>query len=391
MSTRLKKLKINNFRNFEKLSYEFNDRPIIWIYGNNGVGKTNLLEAISLLIPGKGLRGAKLEDLVNAKNKTSQNSSELQHANSQTNNGWVIFAKLEDDRKLGEFTIGTAFSPQINKKRQIKIDGKDVKAQADLADYISIFSLMPNDDMLLSESSGDKRRFYDRICANFFSDYDKLLNEYESLKFQRSKLLKSPKQDNNWLTVIEGQMADKAIIIAKYRKMVIEGISDILHEDIIKDFCHITIDIQGFAEDRITSEINNIGLIKDDFCEIMYKFREMDMLSNRTNEGIHRSQLQVCFDEKIIHGVGQDVSLCSTGEQKKCLITIILAAAILKKQWHGISSILLLDEVTSHFDKKRAEQLLQLITRLDLQAFITATDQANTSTEIAGQLSEIEI
>ena len=195
----LKTLTLNNYRNFTQVSFSFKNGINI-ICGDNGTGKTNILEAISLLSDGRGLRGAKSEEL---KKLTSQEI-------------WSVFGKVENDEV--ETNLGTGENPNSSTGgRIVKIDGEKQSSRAALSEYFACIWLTPQMQNFFIEGATERRKFYDRLVKSYISDHAQYLAKYDNLSRQRLKLLKTNCTDKIWLKSIERKMAENAIIIASNR------------------------------------------------------------------------------------------------------------------------------------------------------------------------------
>ena len=333
-STGIVKLKLLNFRSYKSVEVEFSNLPAV-IFGKNGVGKTNLLEAISLLYSGKGLRKA--------------NFSEM--AKIPGNNSWKIEALCKRDNNL--FEIETFSNAQ---GREVYLDGKKISQQS-LGDYLKMVWFLPPMDRVWMEGSKDRRRFLDRMVFSINTNHAKDCRQYEKLLRERNRLLKDKIYDESWYVAIENQMAKIGYNIDLSRRQFIESLNRILKEESIY-FPSIKIFLSTEpweSQDKLMTEyIEN---------------RKKDLLTGRTNTGPHSTDLKGIYLEKDI-----ETKYCSTGEQKLSIISILLANARLIKQKIGIKPILILDEITAHLDEKKREYLFEEISALESQFFISGTE-----------------
>jgi len=315
-------------------------RPVA-IFGKNGAGKTNILEAISLLAPGRGLRNAKSNEI----------------ARKPENLGWKVRALLKTTSQTYEIET---FLEDSN-SRYVRIDEK-IQPQIELSKIYQMLWLSPSMDRLWTEGAEGRRKFLDRMTLNFVPQHGALSIKYQKLLRQRNRLLKDQVYDENWYEALEEQMAIYGAGLNKNRLLTIEKIG--------KSFRNLN---QAFPKASIALA-NNQDLdstINVDDLVIAYRNnRQKEMAAGRTILGPHRIDMSAFYIDKNI-----PVSDCSTGEQKAILISIILANAWALIEHNGSPPILLLDEVTAHLDDDRRQKLHDEILHLNSQVFMTGTDQ----------------
>lgn len=344
-------LTLSYFRSYPSLQLSLNPSPVI-ITGHNGAGKTNILEAISFLSPGRGLRNAKLTD--------------IDHQGHP--HPWAIASVLQTTQ--GETAIGTGRSPSSGNeraKRVIKIDGEFVRGQAELASLFSVIWLTPQMDQLFLASSSERRRFLDRLVYTFDPEHARRVSVYEYAMRERAKLLQQGCNDNRWLEALEGKMAEAAIAIAVARKEAI----DILQQAILQattPFPKAIIGIEGNIEQWV-AEMTAIQA-EEKLMAAWKDSRKVDGITGRTTIGTHRSDFTARHAEK-----NMPAALCSTGEQKALLLSITLAEARARANWRRSVPVLLLDEVVAHLDENRREALFEELRSLKAQAWLTGTDR----------------
>ena len=333
-SVGIEKLKISNFRSYINLEFFFDSVPTI-IYGKNGVGKTNLLEAISLLYPGKGIRRSSFHDMMNI----------------SKNLPWKVEAVCHRNKKL--FELETSSN---GKGRVVKIDGKKVP-QNNLSSSLKIIWFLPPMDRIWMESSKDRRKFLDRMVFSLDINHAKRCAQYEKLLRDRNRLLKDNIVDSSWYLAIEKEMAKLGFEIDNCRRHFIEKLNTVLTEK--NDYFPL---IKLNLKEK---PIEN----KEVFFERLIDQRGQDLVSGRTNCGPHTDDLHGFYLEKEI-----DTKYCSTGEQKLSIISIILSNAKLIKEKQNVSPILILDEITAHLDEVRKENLFSELLSLESQFFISGTE-----------------
>jgi DNA replication and repair protein RecF len=349
-------LKLINYRNYPHINLNFSNQPVI-ITGANGVGKTNILEAISLLSPGRGLRNIKLEEIGR------------QDKDSKTKHNWQIKAFINS--VYGPMEVVTSSNideDDKSTKRYIKINDQNIKNQSELAKIFSIIWLTPQMDQLFIGSSLNRRRFIDRLVFNFDAEHAARIGKYENLMRERVKLLKKSYQDNIWLNAVEQNMAEVAVAIAASRVQIIEYLQAMINVS-TGAFPKAKISMKGELEEKV---VNMPSLqLEEEFKQKLKSYRETDFFTGRTNAGIHRSDLLVYHLHKNI-----EASNCSTGEQKALLLSIILAEAKARIKWRSSTPVLLLDEVIAHLDEDRRYALFEELLAMQAQCWITGTDKS---------------
>jgi DNA replication and repair protein RecF len=341
-------LSLSNFRNYTLESLIFGARPVVLV-GKNGAGKTNILEALSFLTPGRGIRRAVL-------------SSIDKEANAQ---GWGVIAELSTLEGIVQITTGREAGD--SEKRIVKIDGKSAKSHNDLSRYLSMLWLTPAMDGIFTDSDTAKRRFLDRLVFSLDDEHAGRVSRFEHAMRERNKLLEEPSFDDHWAALLEQTMTKEALAISQARLETVRALNDSMqtsHTSFPK--AHIT--LKGIAEDVIMSG----AMVQDIERAALEKYRQMravDAASGRCTYGLHRCEMHTVFE-----GRGTPASQCSTGEQKALLLSIILSQARVVKERKNIAPILLLDEVVAHLDESRRRDLAATLFELGGQAFLTGTD-----------------
>ncbi|MBS0271109.1 MAG: DNA replication/repair protein RecF [Proteobacteria bacterium] len=347
----VERLSLSHFRCYEIFTVSFDLRSVV-LTGPNGAGKTNLLEALSFLIPGRGLRRARLSEI------KQQGSSDP----------WTVSAQLQDQ---GEgIQIGTGLNPESpeSERRVTKINGEKAKSQSTLAEWVSMVWLTPQMDRLFLEGSQGRRRFLDRLVYGFDPTHAQRLSRYEQALKERSLLLRQGRTDPVWLEGIEDNLVSDGIAIIVARREVVGQLTSVLKtQDNI--FPQAEISLEGELENLLRQ--HSILEIEEKMRRLLADCREQDRFSGRTSYGPHRSDLAVFFPEK-----NQRAALCSTGEQKALLLSIVMASAHLLSVRSEAIPLLLLDEVVAHLDKKRRSALFDAILKLRIQTWLTGTDVA---------------
>ncbi len=347
------RLTLTDFRNHAGLRLGV-DQQLVALTGANGAGKTNILEAISLLAPGRGLRGAAFEDLVRQGGAGS----------------WAIAAEIRTANGL--VPLGTGWSSQSEAGdgagRLVVIDGQAQKSSGALGDYMRMLWLTPAMDRLFAGPASDRRRFLDRMVTAFDPEHGSRILVFEKVMRERNLLLEERQPDAAWLSSLEAHMAEAAVAIAAARLVGLEALQVHIGKTRGESaFPWGEISVEGEIEARIAT--TPAVRVEDEYRSILRDSRKADRAAGRTLRGPHRSDLAV------VHGPKQMAAgLCSTGEQKALLIGLILAQARAVKASAGIAPVLLLDEVAAHLDQVRRLSLLHALAALGSQSWMTGTD-----------------
>lgn len=333
----LSTLALSQFRSHARARLAFDGRPVA-VWGPNGSGKTNLLEAVSFLSPGRGLRRAAAEEV----------------GRRAEGVGWKVAATFAFPNLAREAETGAL----PGEARQVRIDGK-AASQLDLARLLPILWLVPSMDRLWTEGAEGRRRFLDRAALSLFPDHGEASLLYEKAMRERNRLLKDGSRDARWYGALEGQMAEAGTRIARNRAATVERL---LVE-------------QSRAETAFPAAALSITYPEDPLPDgeealaaALEKGRWRDMAAGRSLLGPHRADLEAVWAAKAVPA--RD---CSTGEQKALLVSLILANARAIEA-EGTAPLLLLDEVAAHLDPARRAALYEEIVALGLQAFMTGTE-----------------
>lgn len=357
------RLTLTDFRNYPALRLEVDRRPVV-ITGANGAGKTNLLEAVSLLAPGRGLRGAPFDQIARRKGEASSA-------------GWAIAAEI--DGPQGAVDIGTAWQMPVHdgvpaSSRQVRIDGQPQRTSGSLGNYVRAIWLTPAMDRLFAGPAGDRRRFLDRIVLAFDPEHAGRVARLEKLLRERNRILTEVNFDARWLGGIEEQLAESGAAVAVARVDAIEVLQSYIYDTGSAGqgdaFPRAILAIDGHLEGMVR-QMPAVQL-EDEYRTMLADSRRRDQAAGRTLSGPHRSDFAV-------HHAGNQMPArsCSTGEQKALLIAITLAhVRAASVRFDGWTPLVLLDEVAAHLDEKRRAALFAEIERLRCQAWMTGTDEA---------------
>nr|WP_237358543.1 MULTISPECIES: DNA replication/repair protein RecF [Rhizobium] len=347
----LSRLKLTDFRNYAAASLTLDGRHVV-LTGDNGAGKTNLMEAVSFLSPGRGLRRATYADVTRVGAPA----------------GFSIFAEL--DGMEGEVEIGTGIdSGDDNTGRKLRINGTPAKTADELTDHLRVLWLTPAMDGLFAGGSSDRRRFLDRLVLSLDPAHGRRATDFERAMRSRNKLLDDGRFDPSWLSGIEEQMASLGIAMALAREEMLGLLSRLIEETReTSPFPSATLELSGFMDGQLARPSVDL---EDEYAAMLAQNRYRDAGAGRTLEGPHRADLLVRHREKQM-----EAERCSTGEQKALLVGLVLAHAKLVANLTGHAPVLLLDEIAAHLDEARRGALFDLIDALGGQAFMTGTDRS---------------
>lgn len=364
--TGVKQIRLTNFRSYDAMNLVLDDalEPVI-LTGHNGAGKTNVLEAVSFLTAGKGLRGARLADVA------KRTGDDLLVADGDVIKlpaRWSVSAKVQTIN--GEVQIGTG-TVDGAERRQIRIDGTPVSKQATLGEVFRCLWLTPAQDRLFCGDPASRRRFLDRLVQAFDPTHATRTSEYNVAFKQWSHLLREGRYDTAWLSALEKQMALSGVAIAASRLDIAQRISGYLQEPIAGLFPCPDISLTGIVEQALQNK--PAVLVEQEFADILARSRK-NYADGGSVSGPHTADFKVNHRQK-----NMDASLCSTGEQKALLISIILAQMKAQMNEQGLCPILLMDEVAAHLDVKRRNELFDILHALPAQVWMTGTDVASFS------------
>lgn len=378
------RLTLTDFRNYAFLRINPNLRPII-ITGENGSGKTNILEAVSFLTPGRGLRSARLADIRRFTPAVIDNDY------IPSNSSWAVSAvvcKNGDDYELGTAVENIIREDDdetgVYNKRIVKIDGIKGTSQAELGRYLSAIWLTPQMDRLFRGGSQPRRSFLDRLVYAFDNEHAKRTATFEHLYKQWYQLIKSSNghADSAWLKSIEEDMATTGVAIAAARREQIARLNRFVETEPDDIFPNVMLELDGTIE-KMLDTMPAVDV--EDFYMNKLATSRQKILYNENVDGVNRTDFKVFYKKKRM-----PAELCSTGEQKSLLVSIILAQTKCQILYQGFAPVLLLDEVAAHLDDRRREALLCKIRDLGLQAWITATNPELFSS-LSGQADFFEI
>ena len=326
------RLALTDFRNYAAATIS-PGAGLVLLSGDNGAGKTNILEAVSLLTPGRGLRGASLGQM----------------ARSEGPGGFSIAAALTGAIDIGTGTLATA--PE---RRQVRVNGAAASVNS-LSEWLAVLWLTPAMDRLFADSAGNRRRFLDRLTLALEPGHASHAARYEAAMRARNKLLSEPDDaDPSWLAALEAGMAEHGAMLGEARARSVAALGEAMAGQSDDDFPRAAIALEGWDGGDLAAQLKAL--------------RGRDAAAGRATSGPHRQDLAVTHVAK-----GQPAARSSTGEQKALLLGIVLAHAELVASRRGAPPILLLDEVAAHLDPHRRAALFARLAGRG-QVWMTATE-----------------
>jgi DNA replication and repair protein RecF len=348
----LNSLHLRNFRSHKDFSLECGGANVV-ISGANGIGKTNILEAISMFAVGKGFRQAVC-------------SEQLHQSLGEVSDFWAVQAELHLENI---YKITTGYNQNISSRRIIKVDDESLAKQSDILQYLSVIWFLPTQAHLFLSGASERRKYFDRIVYSYDATHAGLINNYEHYMRERGRLLKSPNYDGNWAGVLEAKIVDYSLKIAEIRLKVLQLLRLNMFQ-ILEIFPKADLSLKGDVEDLLLAGVEPHYIIE----QLIHKLQQnriIDAKSGRCSVGAHRTKLEVFYVLK-----QRAAESCSTGEQKALLISILIAQInmLMQNKNPNKAVILLLDEMAAHLDPARRVALFELIHAAGIQLFATGTE-----------------
>ena len=363
------RLRLTDFRNHAALGLDGDGRHVV-LAGENGAGKTNILEALSLLSPGRGLRRARLDEMTRLGAPT----------------GWTVFARL--DGPDGEIGIGTGLETAGEDEarvRRVRIDGEPARSADDLLDQVRVLWLTPAMDGLFTGPASERRRFLDRLVLALTPGHGAHVAAFEKAMRGRNRLLEDDRLDFDWLEAIEAQMAELGVAISLARVEAVACLERLIAATRADaPFPHADLALEGEIEALVAAG-GPAADAEDAYRARLREGRRRDKAAGRTLDGPHRADLVVHHGPKAM-----PAHLSSTGEQKALLLGLVLAHARLVGETCGRAPLLLLDEVAAHLDPRRRAELFDVVEALGSQCWMTGTD-ADAFAALAGRAEVHEV
>jgi len=353
---RITRLALTDFRSYPALSIS-TDAPLVALSGENGAGKTNILEALSLFTPGRGLRRAELGRM-------------LRHGAT----GFSVFAALDRGPQEPAVNLGVGLQPDPEGGRAARIcriDGDSVSSPAAFAEYLRLVWLTPDLDALFRGPAGDRRRFLDRLVLAVDSGHGSRVAALERATRSRNRLLEEGGRDPRWLDAVEREIAELGIAVAVARAETVTRLAALIARarDDASPFPDAGLALEG-ETDTLVSQHPALEA-EDAYRERLRNERGRDRAAGRTLFGPQASDLLVRHGTKDI-----PAGEASTGEQKALLIGLVLAHAALVRTMTDHAPIVLLDEVAAHLDTRRRAALYRMLAAIGGQVWMTGADPA---------------
>lgn len=356
-------MSLTDFRSYEQATCEAGPEPVVFL-GENGAGKTNILEALSFLAPGRGLREASLSDI----------------ARRDGDGRWAVAASLETPDGTVEIGTGLAVAPagglvpdERAASRIVRIDGANCGSSAALAQHLTLIWLTPAMDGLFTGPPAERRRFLDRLAVAGHPAHRTHMNRFERAMQNRNRLLVDGVRDPTRFAGLEVIMAEEGVTLAAARRETVAALMATMagrRETAPGSpfpWAEVAVagTLEGYLADAPAIEV------EDRYVTQLSQSRERDRAAGRTLDGPHRSDLLIRHGPK-----DMPAALASTGEQKALLVGLVLAHAVLvTERYGGRTPILLLDEIAAHLDDRRRAALFTDTLSLGAQIWMTGTDR----------------
>lgn len=362
---RILKLKLTNFRSYRQTSLDLEGRTALFL-GANGAGKTNILEAISFLTPGRGLRRATLEDV----------------AATEGDGSWAV--AVEIDGAMGVSALGTGIEAPASDEspqRKSRIDREAVSSAAAFAEHLRVIWLTPEMDGLFLGPASERRRFLDRLVLAIDAEHSARVSALDRALRSRNRLLEEQNFDLKWMDAIEHEVAELGVAVAAARAETVKRLASEIESNRDRESGFPTAQIALDGEVERSLEIESATEVEERYREKLRENRPRDRAAGRTLEGPHRSDLIVLHQEKAI-----EAARASTGERKALLVGLILSHARLVTSMHGFAPVVLLDDVAAFLDADRRAALFKALENLGAQVLVTGVDESAFSALDSGTL-----
>ena len=346
----IEEISVINFRNHKNFFIN-NLKPFVVLNGENGSGKTNILEAISLFSPGKGLKNASLRDMPNK---------------YETEKGFQIKINLKYD--AGKIELKKSFFTN-NKKDNLLLSDNEKINQSELLNFINILWITPIMEKVMLQSNSEKRNFFDRLIFNLNRSHLKLYSVLQKLLRERLAILQNTQIDNEWLNTVEAKISNSSYEIIQNRNQFIVNLNSSL-KMIDKPFTTCLIEFRHDISKIISTDNKNTFV--ESYKSYLVNTRKIDAELNKTSHNISKVSIDIWsnIQDKM------EIKNCSTGEQKSALLSIFISVAkLIKEQNDGRSPILLIDEATAHLDQNHRDFLFEELKKLNSQVWFTGVSK----------------
>ncbi|MGB2730340.1 MAG: DNA replication/repair protein RecF [Methylovirgula sp.] len=348
----IRRLVLADFRSYTALDLRLDSRLIV-LTGENGAGKTNLIEAISLLSPGRGLRRAELAECARIGGPGT----------------FAISVDVATKDGMIQLGTGTELQPEATILRRYRLNREPIASIRRIADYVRVVWLTPAMDGIFAGPAGERRRFLDRLVLALDAEHGGRVNALERALRNRNRLLEERGTNDRWLDAAEREIAELGVAVATARSQAIAHLATVIAATKDSPFPFAELGVKGEIEDLIAGR--PALQAEEIYRRLLRDNRGRDAAAGRTLIGPHTSDLLVH------HGVKQaEAARSSTGEQKALLVGLVLAHARLVASLSGIAPFILLDEVAAHLDAARRAALYERLLALESQVFLTGADRA---------------
>lgn len=356
--TRITGLTLKNFRVHRYLELA-TDAHIVIMMGNNGVGKTSVLEAISMMSPGKGLLNAANYDYINK----SDHGGTADECDIAIDTNADFFFHLQTECKANKCL------------RKVSINNKSIHRQVDLLQWINVLWLTSNMLHNLSLSVSDRRKFFDRATFYIAPEHAQQINLYEKLLRERLKLLTGNSHDTRWLSALELQIADVSVAIMQNRLVFLDKFKEVVSK--LQDWPMPIADIEIVGEiEKLIVQNVDMKEIKQEIIIRLHARRKLDSVSGRTNFGVHKSDFVVKDSIRQIA-----LAILSSGERKMLLMSITYTIATVLSEFHVRRPIILVDELISFLDEDNTAKLLNSFQCVSSQIWVATAVQIPQTTD----------
>jgi len=347
-SVYVSRLALQLFRSHTRFVWQADAPGPVWVQGPNGSGKTNLLEALSCVAPGRGLRGTPVKEL-----------GALQ-ANGRFAD-WAVACTWQGPGGLCDLRLSSKGGA-----RAVQMNGTSLRRQLDLTHHVAALWVTPLMDLLFREGASARRRFLNRLLVSLDPLYGALLLTYEKALQEWRALLEQGTAFDSWPQGLQRVIAQRGTLLVKRRAQWLEKVLETIQAENLCDR-PVRLALEGAVEERyqqVPDQLEQAFLEKLEFARNTYH------KAGRRPFGFgpHVSKINAWYDDK-------PIGCCSTGEQKMVLLALVLAAAYRRAaNAPDLPFFLLLDELPAHLDAARLAHVLSKLVRSPLQAWVTSTD-----------------